>query len=208
MIGYEPPRVSSVYPVQFEPGVSATVTIYGENFGTNTSDVKVSLLLTSGGEAPCRIEDEVSNMLLVCTVAAKPGRKIEGFLVVSVGSDWSGGTQNSTKGFYSKIKQLDDPAPVTVTIAKDISEIPSGSAEEKQFVESFVSDVSTAIGLPQDRINVTSITAGSVIVEFFLLPDRYSILTLSPARAAANLVKQAANASVRSSLKVSSMSSF
>jgi hypothetical protein len=182
--------------VQFESGSDATITIYGTNFGSNSSDVHVVLRLSLGGEAPCVLQGPVSDKEVVCTLPARKGRKHEGALVVSVGSDWSGGQQNTTTGVLAKIKEFDPPAKVTLVIKKDISEIPPGSQAEQQFVATFAADVAKAVGIKQERIRVTGIQAGSILVEFIILPDATSITTASPASLAANIAQQAANPSV------------
>ncbi len=159
--------------------------------------MQVYLRLSDGAESTCEIQGQVLDTHIVCTLPMKKGSRHNGLLVVSVGTDWSGGQQNTSTGAHSKIKEMDPPAPVTVTVMKDISEIASGSPEEAMFVASFVTDISKAVGIPQERIRVISIKAGSVIVEFEILPDPMSIISLSPASVAADIVKQASNPSVR-----------
>jgi hypothetical protein len=182
--------------VQFEAGATAVVTISGRNFGTNGSDVQAYLRMSSGGEAPCDERRLVSDTLIICTLLPKKGRTIEGVFVVTAGSDWSGGGQNSSTGLNSQVKEIDAPVEVIITIAKDISEIPPGSLQEAQFIAAFITDISRAIGVTPDRINVTSIHPGSVIVVFVILPDLTSTTTLSPAAAAAEIVQQASNPAV------------
>ncbi len=195
-IQYPPPEVRSIFPVQFQSGTEAVVTLIGKSFGANESDVHVYLRLSAGGEAACDTKQLVNDAQIVCTFLAKKGRKIEGVFVVSAGSDWSGGEQNSTTGANSQVKEIDPPAEVAITIAKDIAEIPPGSPQEAEFIASFTMDISKAIGVPEDRINVTGIQAGSIVVVFVILPDPTSIKTLSPAAAAAEIVKQASNPAV------------
>jgi hypothetical protein len=191
------PEIKHVRPVQFDPGSTATLTVTGRNFASDAADVRVYLRMSAGGEAPCLIEDPVSETQIVCTLPLKPGRKHDGVLVVSVGSEWSGGAQNSSVGVHSKIKEFDPPAPVTVTISKDIADIPRGTPQEYEFIASFTSDVSNAVGISRERIKVTSIRPGSVIVEFSVLPDVDSVTSLTPASVAASIVKQASDPSVR-----------
>ncbi len=196
LVQYPAPEVQSITPVQFEPGVTAVITIYGKNFGTNFSEVNAYLRLDGGGEATCDESQLVSDAQFVCTLLPKKSRKNEGVFVISVGTDWSGGHQNSSTGINSRVKEIDLPVEVTMTIAKEFSTIPPGSLALAQFVAEFKSDVARAIGVPEHRINVTSVSPGSVIVVFVILPDPLSLVSLSPATAAAEIFRQASNPSV------------
>ena len=62
-------------------------------------------------------------------------------------------------------------ASVTLTLTKDIADIPKGSSERTKFATDFVSDLSKSLKIPIDRIVITNIASGSVIVSFDILPS-------------------------------------
>ncbi|RLN55945.1 hypothetical protein BBJ28_00022166 [Nothophytophthora sp. Chile5] len=62
-------------------------------------------------------------------------------------------------------------ATVSLTLDKDISEIPAGSAAETAFKASFISTLARSLGIDPSRIQITDLVAGSVIVNFQLLPS-------------------------------------
>ncbi|KAK1936638.1 hypothetical protein P3T76_010073 [Phytophthora citrophthora] len=64
-----------------------------------------------------------------------------------------------------------DVASVSLTIDKDISEIPAGSNAEAAFKASFINTLATSLGIDASRIQITGLAAGSVIVSFELLPS-------------------------------------
>eukprot|EP00644_Phytophthora_capsici_P015869 jgi/Phyca11/10392/fgenesh1_pm.PHYCAscaffold_49_\ len=64
-----------------------------------------------------------------------------------------------------------DVASVSLTIDKDISEIPAGSNAEATFKASFINTLATSLGIDASRIQITGLAAGSVIVSFELLPS-------------------------------------
>lgn len=64
-----------------------------------------------------------------------------------------------------------DIATVSLTLDKDINDLPSGSAAETTFKVAFASTLTTALGISSSRIQILSLTAGSVIVSFQLLPS-------------------------------------
>lgn len=64
-----------------------------------------------------------------------------------------------------------DIATVSLTINKDINDLPPGSTTETTFKASFASTLATALGISSSRIQILSLTAGSVIVSFQLLPS-------------------------------------
>ncbi|GMI12530.1 hypothetical protein TrVE_jg62 [Triparma verrucosa] len=61
---------------------------------------------------------------------------------------------------------LEAPAEVVLSLAGSIDEIPPGSPAETQFKTNFVSDISSALGIDTSRVTITSITSGSIIVQF------------------------------------------
>ncbi|KAE9117120.1 hypothetical protein PF010_g8720 [Phytophthora fragariae] len=62
-----------------------------------------------------------------------------------------------------------DVATVSLTLDKDISEIPAGSNAEATFKTSFIATLATSLGVDASRIHITGLVAGSVIVNFQLL---------------------------------------
>ncbi|GMH77917.1 hypothetical protein TL16_g07583 [Triparma laevis f. inornata] len=61
---------------------------------------------------------------------------------------------------------LEAPAEVVLSLAGSIDEIPPGSPAETTFKTNFVSDISAALGIDTSRVTITSITSGSIIVQF------------------------------------------
>jgi len=191
-VSFPKPTIKLVDPAQVVAALDATVTITGTNFGTNQSDV-VAALIGGTGEMPCNPLVLVSDSSIVCTLPYKSGIVHAGTMVVGVGTDWSGGQQNTTETTEAQVKEFDPPAEIKLTIAKDITEIQPGTPERVQFVNDFTADLSGAIGVPEYRINVTGIEAGSVVVVFVILPDPNSATTITPAAAAAIVAEQAAD---------------
>ncbi|KAL3669555.1 hypothetical protein V7S43_004942 [Phytophthora oleae] len=64
-----------------------------------------------------------------------------------------------------------DVASVSLTLDKDISEIPAGSSAEATFKASFIDTLATSLGIDASRIQITGLAAGSVVVSFDLLPS-------------------------------------
>lgn len=64
-----------------------------------------------------------------------------------------------------------DIATVSLTLDRDINDLPSGSVAETTFKAAFASSLATALGISSSRIQILSLTAGSVIVSFQLLPS-------------------------------------
>lgn len=194
-VSYPAPILSSVSPVQVPADQPAVVTISGVNFGLNQSDV-VGALVTGLGEIRCNPLELVSDQSLICTLPVVTGVPFTGRFVVGVGTSWSGGQQNTTEtGQKAKIKEYDLPAEATITINKDINDIPEGSASRLQFETDFIANIATAAHIATWRIIIKSITAGSVVIVFIILPDPNSIVTPSPASAVADIVGQAAQPS-------------
>lgn len=64
-----------------------------------------------------------------------------------------------------------DIATVSLTLDKDIADIPPNSLAETAFKQSFIDALSSSLGIDSSRIQITSLTAGSVIVNFRLAPS-------------------------------------
>ncbi|KAG6964868.1 hypothetical protein JG688_00007512 [Phytophthora aleatoria] len=62
-----------------------------------------------------------------------------------------------------------DVATVSLTLDKDISEIPPGSSAEAAFKASFIATMATSLGIDASRVQITELVAGSVVVNFQLL---------------------------------------
>ncbi|KAL4086333.1 hypothetical protein PRIC1_014460 [Phytophthora ramorum] len=60
-------------------------------------------------------------------------------------------------------------ATISLTLDKDIGEIPAGSNAERDFKASFVATLATSLGIDPSRIQITGLVAGSVVVNFQLL---------------------------------------
>jgi len=132
---------------------------------------------------------------LLCTLSPKATQTLAGYMVVSVGSPDIGGAQMSTQNVKSQVSLIPEPVESTATLAKDITEIPENSTERATFVASFISDVVTAMegGVTADQIQVTSITAGSIVVAFIITPNANSVSALTPAQIVASIAQQAAD---------------
>jgi hypothetical protein len=186
------PQITAVVPAQVVAKSTFNATISGVNFGTNRSDV-VAALITDAGENRCDKIILKSDQQIICTIKPRVGLIHKGTFRVGIGNAWSGRQQNSSLVDKAKIKEFDPPAPVKLTIAKDIATIPAGSPERETFVTALKGDISKAAGVAEYRINVTDIVAGSVVVVFTILPDPNSATSVTPAAAAAAIAKQAAD---------------
>ena len=186
------PAITAIQPAQVVPKSTFNVTISGINFGTNRSQV-VAALITDAGENRCDKIILNSDQQIICTIKPRVGLIHKGTFRVGIGNAWSGRQQNSSLVDKAKIKEFDPPAPVKLTIAKDIATIPPGSPERETFVTAVKGDISKAAGVAENRINVTDIVTGSVVVVFTILPDPNSATSVTPAAAAAAIAQQAAD---------------
>lgn len=59
-------------------------------------------------------------------------------------------------------------ADVSMTLEGTIASYPAGSTARANFLDSFLSDISKALHVPNSRFTVTSMRAGSVIVDFII----------------------------------------
>ena len=57
-----------------------------------------------------------------------------------------------------------------VTLEVDIESITEGSPERLQFEESFIADMAGILGIQSSRVQITSISGGSAVVDFVVLP--------------------------------------
>ena len=190
-IGYESPMIMSVMPAMLEAQTTATLTIMGANFGNDATDV--SAQLEGATIIPCTPFILVNDGQGICTLI--PGKKdlLMGNLIVSAGSDFSGGVQKNSANTNNYIKELPLPVEVEVAMPLEISSIPEGSRAREAFMTSVVSDIAKSLGMPAWRITITFIKAGSVIVGFLILPDSSSSSAPSPAALAVKLAQQAAD---------------
>ncbi|ETI50941.1 hypothetical protein F443_05620 [Phytophthora nicotianae P1569] len=62
-----------------------------------------------------------------------------------------------------------DVATVSLTLDKDINEIPPGSNAEAAFKASFITTMAVSLGIDASRIQIKELVAGSVVVNFQLL---------------------------------------
>jgi hypothetical protein len=62
-----------------------------------------------------------------------------------------------------------DIATISLTLDKDINEIPAGSNAEAAFKAAFISTLATSLGIDASRVQITELVAGSVVVNFQLL---------------------------------------
>jgi len=192
-VSFPAPTIKIIEPVQVTAGTSVIITITGTSFGANNTDV-IGALRTSTGENPCAPLTLISDTSALCYLFPMTGQQLDGNIVVGVGTPWSGGQQNSTaSGIESKLKEFDPPAEVELTVAKNIDEIAVGTPARVEFENTFKGDVAAATGIPEFRINITSIRPGSVVVVFVILPDPNSITTSTPAQVASVIAAQAAD---------------
>jgi len=190
-IEYEAPAITSVMPALLDGGFAANVTVLGQNFGSNSSDVSGHLEGTS--VIPCTPFTLVNDGQGICTLIPGKNDVLMGFIIVTVGSEWSGGSQKSTTSASSFIKEKPTPVQIESSLPIDITVIPEGSPEREALTTSFKADVSSALGVPSWRISIQEIKAGSIIIVFVILPDTSSASSPSPALLAANLAAQAAD---------------
>lgn len=188
-IAYEPPKISSVTPALLERGLAVNVTLLGENFGNNASDV--SGHLEGMTVLPCTPFILMNDGQGICTLIPDQDDVLVGNIIVEVGSEWSGGSQKTSASAVNFVKEKPQPVQVESVLPIDITGIPEGSREREVLTTSFKADVSKALGVPSWRISIQEIVAGSVIIIFVILPDTSSVSSPSPASLAANLAMQA-----------------
>lgn len=77
-------------------------------------------------------------------------------------------------GDKKKNNKDDTEKPVTLTLTIDAvySKIIADDESKKKFEEAFAEDISSKLGILSERIRVTSVKAGSIIVTFDILPDK------------------------------------
>jgi len=194
-IRYFPPDVTTVAPALVPSRGVVTVTIFGNDFSTATANRSAYLDagVGSNGIVPCIPLVYAGANELRCTLNPKASQTLTGYMVVSVGSPDIGGAQLSTQNVKSQISVIPDPVESTATIAKDIAEIPENSTERAAFIAQFIADVVVAVNgaITADQIEITSITAGSVVVAFIIRPNPNSVTAQTPAQIAANIAQQA-----------------
>jgi len=190
-ISYEPPIISSVVPALLDAGFAANVTLLGQNFGYNGSDVSGQLEGVS--VVPCTPFTLINDGQGICTLIPRQGDILMGNIIVTVGSEWSGGSQKTSASAINFVKEKPKPVQVESSLPVEITAIPPGSREREALTTSFKADVSKALAVPSWRISIQEIKAGSVIIVFVILPDTSSASSPSPALLAANLAVQAAD---------------
>eukprot|EP01052_Picozoa_sp_SAG31_P029109 SAG31_NODE_2868_length_4977_cov_80.358754_2_plen_1258_part_00 len=67
--------------------------------------------------------------------------------------------------------QISGSTKASLELPMDISEIPDGSEARDAFEKNFQQDVARNLGVDLSRITLSTIHAGSVVVEFYVLPD-------------------------------------
>ncbi|GBG30598.1 Beta-hexosaminidase subunit beta [Hondaea fermentalgiana] len=86
--------------------------------------------------------------------------------------------------------KLQQEARLTISLDRDFAELKPGSEAESTFKASFVEDMRKSLGIPSDRIRITGLSSGSVIVNFIILPPTSDDDTLPAETAAAILVEK------------------
>ena len=192
-MSYAAPIVSAVSPAQVDAGVMANISILGSNFGDNISDI--SVILEGSSKIPCIIVS-LKDSQIECFLTPADGQQSMGDMVISVGSDWSGGSQSSQKTDATKITESPTPVELEASLPLNINDFPEGSTQAEDLKTTFVNDVVSALGIPASRVVVTGLKSGSIIVVFIILPDLSSTTAASPASLAVNLAAQASDPSV------------
>ena len=196
-MGYDAPIIHKINPQQVAAGNTTVVTITGENFGDQKTEVIVEL-----GQLQCKDITFLTNQTeFTCVLKTQKDQSFEGEMMVTVGSERSGGAQTSRaseKCSASKPKCTDiikapDPVPVEASLPLKLDDYPPGSPAEEQLKTSFISDITVALNVPADRIQCCTLIAGSIIVQFIILPDSSSASEPSPASLAVSLAQQAAD---------------
>ena len=84
----------------------------------------------------------------------------------------------------------DDVAHVTLKLDGSFAKITASAAIQEAFVVDFVNDVSNALGIASIRVRIDSLTAGSIVVSFSILPDETGKSSVSVQSAADELQRQ------------------
>jgi len=192
-IRYSIPEISTISPAQVDPGADAVFTIAGKNFG-KARDPLTGYLDASTGPIPCTPLEHISDNQAICYIFPKTGEVMTGHIILTAGNLTTGGGQDTATSVETTyIKEKPAPVEVKATIAVDIAAIAEGTPARTAFVASFLGDISSALGVPASRLEVTGIVAGSVIVVFNIIPDASSTTAPSPAALAVSLAVQAAD---------------
>jgi len=196
-IKYFPPDITSLSPALVPSRGVVTITIFGNDFSTATANRSAYLDagVGSDGIVKCDPLVYVGANELTCKLSPKTTQTLAGHMVVSVGSADIGGAQVTQRNVKSQVSVIPEPVESSATIAKDIAEIPANSTERATFIASFVDDVVAAMqgAVKAEQIEVTGITAGSVVVAFIIRPNADSVTALTPAQVVASIVQQAAD---------------
>jgi hypothetical protein len=71
----------------------------------------------------------------------------------------------------------DEACLITLTLDRDFAEIAEPASDARaEFEKAFVADVARALELPTSRVVIGAVRGGSVIVDFFPLPEARSSL--------------------------------
>jgi len=183
----------------YAPNVGIVITVFGANFGKDSSDLKgflegASFTRQSGypNGLPCDPLILESNTKILCTLTVKRKEaKLEGNIIIHAGIE----DPQVSKAEDGKSSMKEAPAPVRVQgrISKDFDETVGTPAKEAAFKTSFASETALALGVSPARIEITELQRGSIVVIFNILADTSSTTAVSPAALAVNLAVQAAD---------------
>jgi len=115
----------------------------------------------SGGIGLFQFTSAVSELLLCYKFGDNPYRYYGNEIAVTSTSEATTTTSAS----------LMVQAEVSLELEGDLSAYPEGSAARTAFIEQFEEDVTTALDVPPDRIEVYNLLSGSIIVEFYVYPS-------------------------------------
>ncbi|EKX53221.1 hypothetical protein GUITHDRAFT_132974 [Guillardia theta CCMP2712] len=164
-ISFQAPVITQIVPSYVEPFTSLTLTVIGNSFGPNASDVAGALILNDGSSLPCNPITLVSNSLLYCKVSSSRNVSQDSYVRLTVGSIWSGGGQVTAKSQAAGLAIIGPPSQLTVNLQLDFNASVSkyGLAV---LVKQLEVEFAHLVGIPVTRVRVVSIRPGSIIVTY------------------------------------------
>ena len=187
------PTVTAIYPSKVRVGDIISIT--GSGFGAEPSLIEVSI-----ADSRCDSTSLLSDTQVECLVQVAL-REVSAVTVTVNG-------QGSLEGAAALVAPAEEPVTVTITLDIPFSSIGNeGSPVRNGFISSFLDELATAAGVNRNLLSVSSVSAGSVILEVTIASDTSSPVSPPPA-AVASFLQQAVEAAAASDVASSGMTSL
>jgi len=173
------PSIAFISPSKSKIG--DTITLFGTGFGTNAGVVEARV-----AGIPCASTTLVSDILVECLLA----QTLRGFnaVTISVGGQLSVANPACSLDLTGCVKPVEDPVVISLVLDMDFSAVGAEkSSLRESFITTLVHDLAAAAGTSPTLFSITSVTAGSIIVEIVISAGSFSFTSLSPANVAIKL---------------------